>query len=305
MTMLSIIIPVYNGANYIQNCYNSIKENLSFVDKEIIFVNNGSTDNSLELLNEIEDKSVHIITTDTKGVSNARNIGINHAKGKWLFFMDVDDTIAFVDRNFLNVLHEDFDIVWIIYNKVQGNNNFHSYNSLIKEGLYDILEFSKIWHGEGMVWPFMFRRSLVKNLFFTEMSFFEDSDFLYHYLANVKNVYLSHNMIYSYFIRADSTMQAAKLEKKYVDAVTGLVRNQELLMSISHFYKKVLGPHIVKNYLWVIRSAPSPIFKKIYHIIKERNLSQSLLYGNLKQIIMASVCMFSINLFRYIFRFKV
>ena len=164
MTMLSIIIPVYNGANYIQNCYNSIKENLSFVDKEIIFVNNGSTDNSLELLNEIEDKSVHIITTDTKGVSNARNIGINHAKGKWLFFMDVDDTIAFVDRNFLNVLHEDFDIVWIIYNKVQGNNNFHSYNSLIKEGLYDILEFSKIWHGEGMVWPFMFRRSLVKNI---------------------------------------------------------------------------------------------------------------------------------------------
>lgn len=64
-----------------------------------------------------------------------------------------------------------------------------------------------------MVWPFMFRRSLVKNLFFTEMSFFEDSDFLYHYLANVKNVYLSHNMIYSYFIRADSTMQTAKLEK--------------------------------------------------------------------------------------------
>lgn len=176
---------------------------------------------------------------------------------------------------------------------------------MIKEGLYDILEFSKIWHGEGMVWPFMFRRSLVKNLFFTEMSFFEDSDFLYHYLANVKNVYLSHNMIYSYFIRADSTMQAAKLGKKYVDAVTGLVRNQELLMSVSHFYKKVLGPHIVKNYLWVIRSAPSPIFKKINHIIKERNLSQSLLYGNLKQIIMASVCMFSINLFRYIFRFKV
>lgn len=85
MTMLSIIIPVYNGANYIQNCYNSIKENLSFVDKEIIFVNNGSTDNSLELLNEIEDESVHIITTDTKGVSNVRNIGINHAKGKWLF----------------------------------------------------------------------------------------------------------------------------------------------------------------------------------------------------------------------------
>ena len=87
---LSIIIPVYNVEKYISKCLDSIL-NQSFEDFEIICVNDGSTDNSLAILEEYKDKRIIIINKKNEGSGVARNAGVDISKGEYLYFVDGDD----------------------------------------------------------------------------------------------------------------------------------------------------------------------------------------------------------------------
>lgn len=80
--MISVIVPVYNGSAYIERCINSITGS-TFRDIEIIAVENGSTDNTWEVLEALAagDSRIKPISTEIRGLSNARNIGIDHASG--------------------------------------------------------------------------------------------------------------------------------------------------------------------------------------------------------------------------------
>lgn len=94
MKKISIIIPVYNGENNILNCYESIN-NQTIESLEIIFINDGSTDKSLDIIKEIKLKDDRVIIIDQKnqGVSSARNNGIKVATSEYISFIDVDDII--------------------------------------------------------------------------------------------------------------------------------------------------------------------------------------------------------------------
>lgn len=94
--MVSVIIPVYNGESYIENCLNSIKEQ-GDISTEIILVDDGSTDNSLKIISEFqiknEDLNINVISQQNMGQGAARNKGIEHAAGKYICFVDQDDTL--------------------------------------------------------------------------------------------------------------------------------------------------------------------------------------------------------------------
>ena len=92
---LSVIIPVYNLESYLERCINSIL-NQTYQNLEVICVNDGSTDNSLAVLNRLAafDKRVCVISQENAGVSAARNTGIDHATGDYITFVDGDDAIA-------------------------------------------------------------------------------------------------------------------------------------------------------------------------------------------------------------------
>lgn len=92
--MLSIIIPVYNGANYVHSCYKSLSDQ-SFRDWEAIFIDDGSLDNSGEILTEIclRDNRVKVIRKRNEGVAVAREKGIEIASNNLITFLDVDDTL--------------------------------------------------------------------------------------------------------------------------------------------------------------------------------------------------------------------
>ena len=87
---LSIIIPVYNVEKYLPKCLDSIL-NQSFKDFEIICINDGSSDNSLKILEEYKDKRIIIINKENAGSGVARNAGLEIAKGEYIFFVDGDD----------------------------------------------------------------------------------------------------------------------------------------------------------------------------------------------------------------------
>lgn len=102
MPKYSIIVPVYNAEEYLEKCLNSILKQTN-QDFEVIVINDGSTDKSLDILNKYKDDII-IINEENSGVSVARNNGVKKAQGKYLVFVDSDDYLE-------NKLLEKVDIV--------------------------------------------------------------------------------------------------------------------------------------------------------------------------------------------------
>src|SRR2546428_1497219 len=91
MTKVSIIIPVYNAEKYLDKCINSAI-NQTYPDIEIIAVNDGSTDRSLDILKKYSDK-IKIISKENGGLASARNAGFKGARGEWIKPLDADDIL--------------------------------------------------------------------------------------------------------------------------------------------------------------------------------------------------------------------
>ena len=90
--VVTIVVPIYNAEKYLRDCLNSIPN--SYQSKyEIILVNDGSTDSSLQICKEFvgQRHNVRLINQDNKGVSEARNVGLRNAEGEWICFLDSDD----------------------------------------------------------------------------------------------------------------------------------------------------------------------------------------------------------------------
>lgn len=122
MSKISIIIPVYNAEGSIDRCINSIL-NQTYNDYEIIAINDGSKDNSLNILKKYEKKlkgKMKVINQENQGVASTRNNGIKVATGKYITFIDNDD---FIDSDYLNtyikeIENHDYDVVMGGYRRV-------------------------------------------------------------------------------------------------------------------------------------------------------------------------------------------
>ncbi len=110
---ISVIVPVYNVSDYLEECVKSIL-NQSYKDFELILVDDGSKDNSLNICKDFADKDsrIRVLHQENKGVTAARKLGVEHAQGEILCFVDADDTM---DKNALEVMAaqmtDDVDIV--------------------------------------------------------------------------------------------------------------------------------------------------------------------------------------------------
>ena len=101
---VSIIVPIYNREKWLRNCLDSISSQ-TFKEWECILVNDGSTDNSLKIAQKYaaNDERFIVFSQENQGVSAARNLGLDHAQGKWVTFVDSDDEIA---PDYLEILHK-------------------------------------------------------------------------------------------------------------------------------------------------------------------------------------------------------
>jgi len=102
MPFFSVIIPLYNKENHIQNTVKSVL-NQTFQDYEIIIVNDGSTDNSVDKIKSIKEDRIKLYLTENRGVSSARNYGIKQASANFIALLDADDTWY---NNHLEELHK-------------------------------------------------------------------------------------------------------------------------------------------------------------------------------------------------------
>lgn len=136
MPKVSIIIPVYNVEKYISRCIESVL-NQTFKDFELILINDGSQDNSLQIMNNYsDDERIKIIDQKNMGPAKTRNRGIEEANGEYIMFIDSDDYIDdnYVE-NYFDCLNEaDYDLVIGGYQKINGNKI--EFKRQLKDGIF-------------------------------------------------------------------------------------------------------------------------------------------------------------------------
>lgn len=204
---VSFIIPVYNSEVYIAKCLDSILCQ-TYKDFEIICVNDGSYDNSLNILEnyKYKDGRIKIITQNNGGPSKARNTGINNSNGKYIAFIDADD---YIDKNYLNNLIydlKDSDMSMCNYVEINrtGKHNVDIFKFLddgISENNINVI--NEVISGPGgLVWGKLFSKEIIKknNIKFNEkFNMCEDLLFVTEFIVKAtrvkkvnKNIYI-HN----------------------------------------------------------------------------------------------------------------
>ena len=204
--VITIIVPVFNSEEKIERCINSIL-NQSFKDFEIIIIDDGSTDKTGSICDCFAqvDKRIKVIHIENNGVSNARNIGIDKAEGKYLMFVDSDDYIDnLMLETYIRFLEEkQLEICIGSINRIE-NNKIKTYKIFDDE----VIDSKKFWGllGEdlsvlGYVWGKLFRTDLIKKnhlLFDTYMYSQVDLNFNLSYYDKCKKFGFIRNQIKIY-----------------------------------------------------------------------------------------------------------
>ena len=208
--IVSIIIPVYKVEKYMNRCIESIM-NQTYKKIEIILVDDGSPDNCGKLCDEYakKDKRVVVVHKENGGLSDARNAGIDIAKGKYIAFVDSDD---YVDNDYVEILYkaisEDKSDIAIsshkvmyengtILEKATGERNILTQKETIKRILYD----------EGIdlsAWAKLYKKELFKTMKFPKGRLFEDAAITCKIISLTEKVSLVSKSTYNYIIRNDS-----------------------------------------------------------------------------------------------------
>lgn len=219
MKKVSIIIAVYNSSNYLKKCLDSLTSQ-TLTDIEIITVNDGSTDNSKEIIEEyaIKDSRIKLLNKKNGGQSSARNLGLSKAIGEYVTFIDSDDYVSpkLCELSYQSAKENNSDIVIYDYYITNGENKksvkFTCENKLdvtYKEYLFaDVCPWNKLYR----------REFLLENDFkFPEKIIYEDyasTPTLIKYHPHIS--YLDRNLVY-YVQSNTSTMRGKEYKTKYED----------------------------------------------------------------------------------------
>ena len=211
---ISVVLPVYNVANYLRKCLDSLV-NQTFEDFEVICVNDGSTDLSLGILEgyALSDSRFKIISQENKGLSGARNTGIQHVQGNYVLFVDSDDWLE------ENALEE-------LYNHVKGFDSDITTLTTSNFNYNDVLDILfKISHA-----PFnkLYKKSFLDKCSFPEGLIYEDLYFFYTVFLNAKKTSVIKEILYNYRVRDDSI--STKGDEKSFDIFKVLKHVQQNLI---------------------------------------------------------------------------
>lgn len=282
MAEVSIIVPVYNVEKYLSFCLDSLV-NQTFKDIEIICVNDGSTDNSAEVLEHYAgfDKRIKIINKENGGLSSARNAGLDAASGKYIAFVDSDDFVShfLVERAYNFVQKKNADFAAFGFDYVVGNSlklyesGFSFPKSLVGKCVYetDLNEnfYTKI---HPTVWCKFYSAKLIQNnnLRFCEDIIFEDLPF-------AAEVYLSANrMVYTnlplYYYRAERQGSIlSRRDEKTVDFITAIERVDDVFHKYGRFekYKNALMQYNIQRSIHYFITVDGAYREKFFYSMKK------------------------------------
>lgn len=225
-TILSVVIPVYNCETKIQRCLESIL-NQTFKNFEVIIINDGSTDKTMEIINKMQlDSRFIIFDKQNGGVSSARNFGILKSTGEFITFIDSDDYIQqnhfeiIVDK----IIEQKCDVLITTYQELSNNGtrqiSLHESSKLNK--VYKLENIISILKEKNMLnqpWNKIFKRDKIRSLFDNSLSIGEDLIFL------LKN------------INSDSTFAIVDSKSYFYDTTSDLSLTKNYVLYFDTFEK--------------------------------------------------------------------
>ena len=238
---ISIIVPIYNAEKKLHRCIESIL-NQSYKNLEIILVNDGSSDNSINICEKykIKDNRIIIIDKENAGVSVARNSGLNIATGKYIQFVDSDDYINpdMCEKLIKTINKNNADVVVCGYNKIT-NGKIES--KFIKETtvfeMYNFKNtFNEIFKGAlfNVPWNKLYKREKINNYFKEDLSIGEDLLFNLNYFSNCNKIEIIEKCLYCYDVS-----QQESLTSKYNENLLEI--EVMLFQEVQTFYKTCFG----------------------------------------------------------------
>lgn len=220
MRRLSIIVPLYNSAQYLPKCMDSLlHQDIPLSDYEIILVNDGSPDESLTIAQayQLEYENVIVLSQENKGASGARNLGLRHVQGTYIRFVDPDDYIpansvasllAQMEREHLDMLRFDYQMVDEAYFPVMKPISAAcvDYNHQSLSGADFLAE--KLGYA-CYIWTFIYRTSVLKEneIFFYEGDYYDDTPWTPRVCLKSQRVGCTNQLGYYYYQRSNSLVR--------------------------------------------------------------------------------------------------
>jgi glycosyltransferase involved in cell wall biosynthesis len=236
--LISIIIPVYNSSSFILKTLASLHAQ-SYKNYEIIIVNDGSTDNSIDILTEYKRKNNNVIlyNQENRGVSVARNKGIELSNGEFITFLDSDDTYStdFLEKTLCKQNEKNADLVYCGYNEINSSGKLTTIPCAFKEGhiLSTYLQRNGYFHLSGI----LIRKNILleKSIFFeVGCHISEDLLFTVKLLSNCE-CYCVKEHLFNYIQRSGSVMSSAWSKEKWLSDIDG--RKKILLYLIDNYHQ--------------------------------------------------------------------
>lgn len=172
--LLTIIVPMYNVGEYLEECISHIR--IKDIDYEILMINDGSPDNSLSIANKLADSNskIRVISQKNKGLGGARNTGIKSATGKYLLFLDADDFLMTTDFSFL--LNCEYDIIEFSAQLISMNNKILKSIQISEVSKLSGIDYLTQYNIQPSACNKIYKRDflLENNLFFKEKIYSED-----------------------------------------------------------------------------------------------------------------------------------
>jgi glycosyltransferase involved in cell wall biosynthesis len=253
MPVISVIVPVYNVEQYLCKCLDSILDQ-TFTDFELLLIDDGSPDRSGQICDEYaqKDSRIRVFHKENGGVSSARNLGLDNAKGKWIAFIDSDD---WVDSTYLeHLLEGDEDVELRVMGLMKQNRKQKWERIVPRRELFltnDIWKFYKLYffyHIIGGPYVKLFLLSTINKAnirFKLYLSLGEDRVFNLQYLSRIKSISVKNYAEYYYqntYFSLTKTANDDRYEKynKYLEKVTLPLLNDRRLRSIINGYLSLL-----------------------------------------------------------------
>ena len=212
LPLITIVVPIYNVEKYLTKCIESIIKQ-TYVNIQIILVDDGSTDSCYEICKEYKNKDnrIEIIHKSNGGLSDARNIGIESAQGEFITFIDSDDYIEneYIEYLFKILIDNNADVSICDYkyvneqgkigNKYKNNDEIIIYNA--KEALYELCKNELI---SNSAWAKLYKIELFRDIRYPKGRIFEDIATTYKVFDKANRIVFGGRPLYNYLYRKSS-----------------------------------------------------------------------------------------------------
>lgn len=296
---VSVIVPAYNVGQYISECINALL-NQTYNNYEIIIINDGSTDNTLDVCMRFQNHNkINIINQENMGVSITRNNGIRLAKGKYIVFVDPDDIVSdkYLELLVKNIVSYNADMAICEYtNSFKEMDKNSSDNISLVSAKDIIIQLVENKLKDAYIWNKIYKKDIIiaEGLYFPDkIKIWEDMYFLIQYLKKSNKVIKIPQVLYYYRIRENSAVTSTESTANLKDKL--YILNKLKMLFSENGYKELIA-NIEEIYVHTY-------LRYIFLLDKDKNSSRNAIKEELKKfkILLAGVKLNKKEIIKYFY----